>query len=469
MTKRFFVSYIPLLFTILTLSLLASCKKDDVSFTFSPAEPRAGESVIFTNNTSEGEEWSWSFGDGSTSTSKSPRHIYRQPGSYAVVLKVDNKKSRTYSATIRVHDTVPNISQSDSTIYVFTKVTFTADCYNPFSYKLKYSWSFPSCATIVSGDTASQSVTVYFREHGSSFPISCHLDLGETEWTMYDTVFVNDKHAPSLLLAKKDTLYTQRIFPVAYEHPVARTYSDETLSLPRQLLVDEENVYIFNADTTTSGTIAHLTGLSSSGQEIIRNAQAGSGQGFEGGLIKDGEIYWIAGDNIYHTALRPAQTFTAGDPAMVYANATDLGYGLAAGGRSAGLALHNGVWLYAYGKGIYRFTQEDIKSGTMPAVGSILTDKDIRHFALDRVAGKIYFVTSAGLFISNIDGSNIQPLDDATDVSTVTVDNNNNLVLWANSKGIYTHSLITSSNNHDTELPEHINTLAGITAIAVYE
>ena len=91
MTKRFFVSYIPLLFTILTLSLLASCKKDDVSFTFSPAEPRAGESVIFTNNTSEGEEWSWSFGDGSTSTSKSPRHIYRQPGSYAVVLKVDNK------------------------------------------------------------------------------------------------------------------------------------------------------------------------------------------------------------------------------------------------------------------------------------------------------------------------------------------------------------------------------------------
>ena len=454
---------------LLLCTLFSSCKKDDVSFTFSPTDPCAGATVYFTNNTSEGEEWSWTFGDGSTSTSKSPRHVYRQPGDYSVILKVDNKASRTFSATIHVHDTVPSISQSDSIVYIFTPVTFTALCYNPFSYSLKYRWELPSCATIVKGDTASQSITVYFREHGSQLPFCCHLDQGGTEWTLYDTVFVEDKHVPSILLAKKDTLYTQRLFPVAYETATAHTFGSNTLTAPRQLIVDGESVYIFNADTTTAGSLAHLTGLSSAGQEILHNAVSGAGQGFDGGVIKDGEVYWTAGDAIYHTRLLPGQTFTAADPAMLFAGVADLGYGLTTGLHSAGIHTHNNVWLYAYGKGIYRFTNEDIKSGSTPAAGSILTDYEIQHFAIDRIAGKIYFSTTDGLFICNLDGSTIRPLDDKTEISAVAVDNANNLVLWATSEGVYTHSLITTANNLDTELPEHINNLTDITAIAVYE
>ena len=89
--------------TLLLCTLFSSCKKDDVSFTFSPTDPCAGATVYFTNNTSEGEEWSWTFGDGSTSTSKSPRHVYRQPGDYSVILKVDNKASRTCTRHCSVH------------------------------------------------------------------------------------------------------------------------------------------------------------------------------------------------------------------------------------------------------------------------------------------------------------------------------------------------------------------------------
>ena len=50
--------------------IVIGCKRVSVDFTFSPTEPRAGQAVKFTNNSSAGESWNWDFGDNITSVLK---------------------------------------------------------------------------------------------------------------------------------------------------------------------------------------------------------------------------------------------------------------------------------------------------------------------------------------------------------------------------------------------------------------
>jgi PKD repeat protein len=115
-------------------------KKNDVNFTYSPTEPRAGEKVQFTNQSSSGEEWEWSFGDGSMATIKSPSHTYKQPGTYRVMLKVDKKNAWTATKELTVYDTVPTFTASDSVFYIYKDYTFTANVYNPYNYGVEYWW-----------------------------------------------------------------------------------------------------------------------------------------------------------------------------------------------------------------------------------------------------------------------------------------------------------------------------------------
>ena len=86
-------------FILLSVSvfMLIGCKKVTVDFTYSPAEPKAGETVSFTNLSSAGENWVWTFGDNATSLSKSPNKIYKKPGEYVVTLMVDSAKNQTHS------------------------------------------------------------------------------------------------------------------------------------------------------------------------------------------------------------------------------------------------------------------------------------------------------------------------------------------------------------------------------------
>ncbi|MGB9926845.1 MAG: PKD domain-containing protein [Methanosarcina sp.] len=48
-------------------------------------------SVLFTDFSTNAEEWKWDFGDGAGSTQKSPEHMYSRAGNYKVTLTADNK------------------------------------------------------------------------------------------------------------------------------------------------------------------------------------------------------------------------------------------------------------------------------------------------------------------------------------------------------------------------------------------
>ncbi len=76
---------------VATVRISVSAVLPVAAFTFTPAIPRAGEPLQFTDaSTGVPNAWAWDFGDGSTANLQNPAKTYAQPGSYTVVLSVTN-------------------------------------------------------------------------------------------------------------------------------------------------------------------------------------------------------------------------------------------------------------------------------------------------------------------------------------------------------------------------------------------
>ena len=71
------------------------------AFTFLPANPEAGETLTFTDASTDSDgtvdSWSWDFDDGGTSTLQNPTHVFVSGGTYTVGLTVtDNNGAIDY-------------------------------------------------------------------------------------------------------------------------------------------------------------------------------------------------------------------------------------------------------------------------------------------------------------------------------------------------------------------------------------
>lgn len=92
-----------LLFSVV---LLTSCiKKPSASFSVSNTNPKVGESVSFTNTSTDAKTYEWNFGDGYTSSESNPSHVYSSAGYKNVTLTAyskKEKKSDNSSASINV-------------------------------------------------------------------------------------------------------------------------------------------------------------------------------------------------------------------------------------------------------------------------------------------------------------------------------------------------------------------------------
>lgn len=192
--------------------LAMGCKKVEVNFTFSPAEPKAGESVSFSNQSSAGEKWTWTFGDNSTSLIKNPSKIYKKPGTYLVTLMVDSAKYNTCSHSITVYDTVPTFVASTDTIYYHHDITFTANIYNPFGYKLSYQWTLPDDCVLYSGSLTDNSIVVYFTNPNTTETVQLDIKQGDTQYpTITKTFAIQDFQAPAIVMKSGTDIYRQRI------------------------------------------------------------------------------------------------------------------------------------------------------------------------------------------------------------------------------------------------------------------
>lgn len=204
------------IYILLTLCCaLIACKKIDVDFSYSPTEPRAGQAVTFSNLSTGGEDWAWTFGDGGTSTTKSPTYTYKNPGTYIITLKVDDKKSLTCTKEITVYDTIPTFVASDSTFEIFRDYTFTANVYNPYSYTVTYEWSLPlntPYATVTSSSMDGASLTLYFTKAMTEAPIWLNVIMNGDTTHIEKTFSVANRETNSVLFRNTDGDYRQRIF-----------------------------------------------------------------------------------------------------------------------------------------------------------------------------------------------------------------------------------------------------------------
>lgn len=218
---------------LLALAMLAvGCKKVTVDFTYSPAEPRAGESVVFTNNSSSGEKWDWNFGDNSTSTVKSPRHTFKKAGTYLVTLRVDSANNQTCSRSVMVYDTIPTFVASSDSITHYTDVTLTANIYNPYSYRLSYQWTLPEHCVLQSGNLTSSAITVYFTEYNQSQKVELIINQEDKSFPISRELYIYETKAPAILMACADgSVVRQRLINDRLEHALADTYEED-----RQLL-----------------------------------------------------------------------------------------------------------------------------------------------------------------------------------------------------------------------------------------
>jgi len=71
-------------------------------FSYSPTTPKAGQSVAFTNLSTDPDadtlSWYWNFGDGSSSTLKNPSHAYTSAGQYSASLEASDPDGATHTA-----------------------------------------------------------------------------------------------------------------------------------------------------------------------------------------------------------------------------------------------------------------------------------------------------------------------------------------------------------------------------------
>lgn len=220
---------------------LTACKKNDVRFSYSPTSPKAGETVVFYNQSSSGEDWSWAFGDGATSASKAPSHAYLRAGTYHVTLTVDNNKSWRASADITVYDSVPSFTCADTSFVVYQDYTFTACVYNPYNYKITYEWVLQDSIVSVNEGT----LKCYFTHPEDSARIRLHIGMNGQTIIVNRAFFIADRKTNSMLFRTDDGDYRQRIFgeraeeykPTSdgalldAEQDVEQTYNDSTFRL----------------------------------------------------------------------------------------------------------------------------------------------------------------------------------------------------------------------------------------------
>ena len=90
----------------------------------------------------------------------------------------------------------------------------------------------------------------------------------------------------------------------------------------------------------------------------------------------------------------------------------------------------------------------------------------VQHMQLDAMAQKWYITTSDGLFVANIDGSNLVSIDSVA-TGAIHVDADRNRIYWATSEGLKAMPLIKSKYNQFTTLPELYNSLNTIDLITV--
>lgn len=126
------------------------------TFSFAPAAPHAGQSVVFTARAADAQDpvasYAWRWGDGDPSGERVQRHVYSRPGRYLVVLSVRDADGRVTARVTRAV-IVERPSSLEGPTAAFTTQPRTAAVREPVSFDAsssfdpkaaitRYEWKF---------------------------------------------------------------------------------------------------------------------------------------------------------------------------------------------------------------------------------------------------------------------------------------------------------------------------------------
>lgn len=121
-------------------------------FTFAPANPRANDTVAFTDASTDAEgpisAWTWTFGDGTTSAATNPTKAYTNPGTYQVELRVTDAgglvATKTSELTVSPAPRPPtaNFTHAPATPRAASNVTFSDASLAGTSAIVGWNWTF---------------------------------------------------------------------------------------------------------------------------------------------------------------------------------------------------------------------------------------------------------------------------------------------------------------------------------------
>jgi PKD repeat protein len=87
-------------------------------FSFTPANPRPGESVEFKDeSTGAPSAWAWTFGDNGTASTPEPSHVFSGVGTYKVTLKITTSQG-TFETSQNIAVAKPNTDTGDELTYL---------------------------------------------------------------------------------------------------------------------------------------------------------------------------------------------------------------------------------------------------------------------------------------------------------------------------------------------------------------
>lgn len=443
--------------TLLTLCV-CSCNNKEVNFSYSPSSPRAGQKVVFSNLTKEGESWVWEFGDGSQSSLKSPTKTYKKPGIYVVTLTADSSKHRRCAKEITILDTVPTFSVSTDSVVYREEITLQALVYNPYNKSLSYQWNLPECINITKGSTSEANIQLYFTQPDTTVSIELLVTLDGKEYPISQSVYIYDGEASSLLMASENGIYRQRVFSNGTEAPTLLSISEDKTQDAGELLVDGDFLYILQATSASESAIYRFDLQNKNISCVIQNTKGTENNSYSAGFLNKESLYWGSKDALYcisslseNLSLNSLEDYRLADVSKLSSMTS---------GESKGLSVVGNMLFWSTGKGICHFSKD------LSVANMLLATKDIQRFAIDAVSRKIYTIIGNTLCVCNFDGSYMNQIAaDAT--GALTINNATSRLYYTTSKGIAYLPLVQTQNNQTIAEPTLLNEMTHISALAI--
>ncbi len=418
---------------------------DEEEQLFAPAE------VVFINHSKNAEAYHWIFPNGrimegdditadSTTTEIQPQAVYYPlPGEYEAILTItaDGEETETVKQ-FTVQKPQPKISyQPEGGIVFDDTIQFSADyfIYPDLQDQVTYQWDLGN------GETSTEPNPITSYNPPGEYTISLELFDGvETLYTTL-TITVQAEIAKTLFFtdAINQTLYKKMLYQgtdLPREnlnvnvglHPLAVSVHQERIVIN----VAGDNIRFAPEDTPADGYI-FTTDLNGGNRYTITSTGVDHDyrdDPFAGTVGPDGTVYWVdrfqgaRRVNISEQDAEYPEPYVFHEASEGTPLAEALGVASAFGWTDGAVRIVNGELWYSKhgtGKGLYRFTTE----GEFLSKFDNLFDLKIKAFEVDTVNQKIYLSVNntaggydPGLYVCDIDGSNIQLVDPLEGYST---------------------------------------------------